>query len=79
MPDGTGLPEYDMMHGKVVLDEDGKPKKAEGSVEWGAELYEAQCTMCHGEFGTGGKGYPPLSAGTASTASLKKPTFKPCR
>lgn len=62
MPDGTGLPEFDMKHGKVVM-EDGKPKKAEGSVEWGNELYDAQCAMCHGDFGAGGKGYPPLSGG----------------
>ncbi|MEA3513556.1 MAG: c-type cytochrome [Campylobacterota bacterium] len=64
MPDGTGMPEYDMKHGKVVLDEDGKPKKAEGSVEWGNELYDAQCAMCHGDFGAGGVGgYPALSGG----------------
>ncbi|QKF82117.1 c-type cytochrome [Halarcobacter ebronensis] len=77
MPDGTGLPEYDVKQGKVVLDDDGKPKKAEGSVEWGAELYDEQCAMCHGEFGTGGKGYPPLSAGTASTSSLKNQLLNP--
>ena len=53
MYDGTGLPEFDMEKGKVVLDEDGKPKKAEGSVEWGEELYDAQCAMCHGDFCSG--------------------------
>jgi len=63
MPDGTGAPMYDMKHGKVVLNEDGTPKKAEGSVEWGNELYDAQCGMCHGDFGAGGKGYPALSGG----------------
>ncbi|RXJ70168.1 sulfur oxidation protein SoxCD [Halarcobacter ebronensis] len=77
MPDGTGLPEYDVKQGKIVLDDEGKPKKAEGSVEWGAELYDEQCAMCHGEFGTGGKGYPPLSASTASTASLKNQLLNP--
>ncbi len=76
MPDGTGLPEYDAKNGKIVLDEDGNPKKAEGSVEWGNELYDSQCAMCHGEFGTGGKGYPTLSAGTASTDSLKNQLLK---
>ncbi|QDF29109.1 c-type cytochrome [Halarcobacter anaerophilus] len=77
MPDGTGLPEYDAKNGKIVLDEEGNPKKAEGSVEWGNELYDSQCAMCHGEFGTGGKGYPTLSAGTASTDSLKNQLLNP--
>jgi len=35
----------------------------EGSVELGDELYEAQCAVCHGEFGGGGKGYPQLAGG----------------
>lgn len=77
MPDGTGLPKYDMKNGEVVLDEDGNPKKAEGSVEWGNELYDAQCAMCHGEFGIGGKGYPPLSAGSASTKTLINQLLNP--
>ncbi|MGB0989362.1 MAG: c-type cytochrome [Halarcobacter sp.] len=77
MPDGTGLPKYDMKHGKVVLDEDGNPKKAEGSVEWGNELYDSQCAMCHGEFGIGGKGYPALSAGSASTKTLTNQLLNP--
>ncbi len=63
MPDGEGLPKYDMKHGKVVL-ENGKPKLASGSVEWGNELYDAQCAMCHGDFGVGGVGgYPALAGG----------------
>ena len=75
MPDGTGLPEFDMKHGKVVL-EDGKPKKAEGSVAWGNELYDAQCAMCHGDFGAGGQGgYPALSGGDINslTNQLQNP------
>ena len=63
MPDGTGLPMYDTKHGKILLDESGKKIIAEGSVELGAELYDAQCVMCHGDFGIGGKGYPTLSGG----------------
>jgi len=62
-PDGTGAPMYDMKHGEIVLDEDGNKKVAEGSVEWGNELYDEKCSMCHGDFGTGGKGYPTLSGG----------------
>jgi cytochrome c len=76
MPDGTGLPQYDMHRGKVVM-EDGKPKKAEGSVEWGNELYDAQCAMCHGDFGAGGKGYPALSGGGATTVSLTNQLMNP--
>jgi len=36
-----------------------------GSVEDGEELYEAKCVMCHGDFGSGGAGYPALSKGNA--------------
>jgi len=75
MPDGTGVPEFDMKHGVITLDENGKPKKAEGSVEWGNELYDAQCAMCHGDFGAGGKGYPTLSGGDIN--SLKNQLQNP--
>lgn len=70
-PDGEGLPKYDMKHGKPVM-EDGKPKKAEGSVEWGEELYDAQCAMCHGEYGIGGKGYPMLAGGTVASLKIQR-------
>ena len=36
-----------------------------GYVDEGEALYEAQCMMCHGDFGSGGAGYPSLSAGKA--------------
>ena len=36
-----------------------------GYVDEGEALYEAQCIMCHGDFGSGGGGYPALSAGKA--------------
>jgi len=36
-----------------------------GSVEDGETIYEAQCVMCHGDFGSGGGGYPALSKGNA--------------
>lgn len=71
-PDGTGLPEFDMKHGEVVLGTDGKPKKAEGSVELGGELYDAQCSMCHGDFGSGGKGYPMLAGGTKEGLKIQR-------
>ena len=71
-PDGTGLPEFDMKNGEVVLGDDGKPKKAQGSVELGNELYDAQCVMCHGDFGTGGKGYPRLAGGTKESLKIQR-------
>ena len=75
-PDGTGLPEFDMKNGEVVIGADGKPKKAEGSVELGGELYDAQCVMCHGDFGAGGKGgYPRLAGGSIN--SLKNQRLNP--
>jgi len=41
------------------------PPKGEGSVEDGEAVYEAKCVMCHGDFGSGGGGYPALSKGNA--------------
>ncbi len=46
----------------VMPDGTGLPE-GKGSVEQGDELYTAQCAMCHGDFGMGGKGYPTLSGG----------------
>jgi len=48
----------------VMPDGTGLPE-GEGSVEDGEELYEAQCVMCHGDFGSGGGGYPALAKGNA--------------
>jgi len=36
-----------------------------GYVDEGEAIYENQCIMCHGDFGSGGGGYPALSAGKA--------------
>ena len=49
------------------------PPKGEGSVEEGEEVYEEKCVMCHGDFGSGGGGYPSLSKGNAyeNIATLK--------
>jgi len=41
------------------------PPKGEGSVSEGEEIYEAKCVMCHGDFGSGGGGYPSLAKGNA--------------
>jgi len=46
----------------VMPDGTGLPEGS-GSVEEGEEIYEAKCVMCHGDFGSGGGGYPALSKG----------------
>ena len=57
--------------------------EGEGSVEDGDELFEAQCTVCHGEFGGGGKGYPQLAGGNQDkdengvVKTLKNQRIKP--
>ncbi len=48
----------------VMPDGTGLPK-GEGNVEDGDELYEEKCAMCHGDFGSGGGGYPALGKGNA--------------
>jgi len=48
----------------VMPDGTGLPEGS-GTAEEGEELYEAQCVMCHGDFGSGGGGYPALSKGNA--------------
>jgi len=37
------------------------PPEGSGSVEEGGETYESKCVMCHGDFGSGGGGYPSLA------------------
>lgn len=51
---------------------DGKGTPAEGE-----ELYGKHCTMCHGDFGAGGKGYPTLSGGEHD--SLKNQLMDPAQ
>ena len=41
------------------------PPPGQGSVEEGDEIYEEKCVMCHGDYGSGGGGYPSLSKGNA--------------
>ena len=48
----------------VMPDGTGLPEGS-GSVEEGEEIYESKCVMCHGDFGSGGGGYPALSKGNA--------------
>jgi len=70
-PDMSNMPVYDMKHGKPVLNEDGTKKIAQGSVEEGDELFEEKCAMCHGDFGSGGKGYPALSGGDINSLTYQ--------
>ncbi len=48
----------------IMADGTGLPS-GYGYVDEGETLYEAQCLSCHGDFGSGGGGYPALSAGRA--------------
>jgi cytochrome c5 len=49
------------------------PPKGEGTAEEGEAVYDSKCVMCHGDFGSGGGGYPALSKGNAydNVATLK--------
>ncbi|NPA27517.1 MAG: c-type cytochrome [Epsilonproteobacteria bacterium] len=57
----------------VRYDWQGLPD-GKGSVEQGDELYAKHCEMCHGEMGSGGKGYPLLVGGQGT---LKNQMLKP--
>ncbi len=48
----------------VMPDGTGLPD-GKGTAEEGEEVYEAKCLSCHGDFGSGGGGYPALSKGNA--------------
>ncbi len=50
----------------IMADGTGLPE-GEGSVADGEMIYEKQCVSCHGDFGSGGGGYPALSKGNAVT------------
>jgi len=56
--------EYEEWNSDVMPDGTGLPE-GEGTAEDGEEIYEAKCVMCHGDFGSGGGGYPALSKGNA--------------
>ena len=56
--------EYEEWNSDIMPDGTGLPE-GQGSVEEGEEVYESKCVMCHGDFGSGGGGYPSLSKGNA--------------
>ena len=47
----------------VFFDGENLPKGS-GTLEEGEEIYQAQCAMCHGEFGESVKNYPKILGGT---------------
>jgi cytochrome c len=61
----------------VMPDGTGLPEGS-GSVEDGDELYEEKCAMCHGDFGSGGKGsrstYPKLAGGDFESLKNQRTT-----
>ncbi|MCJ7765359.1 MAG: c-type cytochrome [Thiovulaceae bacterium] len=50
----------------IMPDGTGLPEGS-GSVADGSDLYDSKCVMCHGDFGSGGGGYPALAKGNAYT------------
>ncbi len=56
--------EYDAWNTDIMPDGTGLPE-GHGTAEEGSDLYDSKCAMCHGDFGSGGGGYPSLSKGNA--------------
>ena len=48
----------------IMPDGTGLPEGS-GNADEGSEIYDAKCVSCHGDFGSGGGGYPSLSKGNA--------------
>ncbi len=48
----------------VMPDGTGLPEGS-GTASDGSDVYDAKCIMCHGDFGSGGAGYPSLAKGNA--------------
>ncbi|SFV55106.1 cytochrome c-555 [hydrothermal vent metagenome] len=62
----------------IMPDGTGLPE-GQGTAEEGSDIYDEKCTMCHGDFGSGGGGYPSLSKGNAQElhATLTNQRIKP--
>ena len=56
--------EYEEWNTDIMPDGTGLPE-GQGTAEEGSDIYDAKCGMCHGDFGSGGGGYPSLSKGNA--------------
>lgn len=48
----------------VMADGTGLPE-GHGTASEGSDIYDAKCVSCHGDFGSGGAGYPSLAKGNA--------------
>jgi len=48
----------------IMPDGTGLPEGS-GTADEGSDIYDAKCVACHGDFGSGGGGYPSLSKGNA--------------
>ena len=57
--------EYDEWNSDIMADGTGLPE-GQGTADEGSDIYDAKCTMCHGDFGSGGGGYPSLAKGNAN-------------
>jgi len=68
IPTANELKAWDL---DMMPDGTGYPD-GEGSVELGDEVYEAQCASCHGEFGSGGSGYPTLAGGSMDSLTNQR-------
>ncbi len=55
----------------IMPDGTGLPK-GKGTVGEGDELFDAQCAVCHGDFGAGGLGYPTLTGGDRSSLTNQR-------
>ena len=56
--------EYDAWNTDVMPDGTGLPE-GHGTADEGSDIYDEKCTVCHGDFGSGGGGYPSLAKGNA--------------
>jgi cytochrome c len=50
----------------VMADGTGLPE-GHGTASDGSDIYDSKCVSCHGDFGSGGGGYPSLAKGNAYT------------
>ena len=56
--------EYAAWNTDIMPDGTGLPE-GEGTADEGSDIYDEKCGMCHGDFGSGGGGYPSLAKGNA--------------
>lgn len=75
---GTPIAESALDVWKIHVDADGNglpPLDVGMTIQKGGDLYIQFCSMCHGEFGEGAKGYLPLTEGDPLPLSSADPTI----